>query len=51
MRCPYLSKSNVIKEEEIEKDPLKFFNTWFESARQCEQILEPNAMCLATSTK
>lgn len=51
MRCPYLSKPQVIKEEQIEKDPIKWFKTWFELAKQCKEISEPNAMCLATATK
>lgn len=51
MRCPYLTKYNAIKDDEIEKDPIKFFKNWFDQASQCEQILEANAMCLATCTK
>lgn len=51
MRCPYLTKPQVIKEDEIEKDPIKWFKKWFDSAKQCKEILEANAMCLATATK
>jgi len=31
------------------KDPMGLFKHWFEEARGCEQIIEPNAMTIATS--
>lgn len=51
MRTPYLSKREVLVEEKLTKNPLKLFREWFEEACKCTQIEEPNAMCLATTTK
>ena len=35
----------------VAKEPIAQFHEWFELASQVEGILEPNAMCIATSTK
>lgn len=51
MRKPYLNKPSVLKEDEIRRDPFQMFKEWFDLACNCTQILEPNAMCLATATR
>ena len=33
------------------KDPMKLFGIWFEEARECNGIMEANAMTLATAAK
>lgn len=33
------------------KEPIQFFKQWFQVACETPEILEPNAMCLATATK
>jgi len=38
-----------LRESDLEKDPFRQFDRWFEEA-QAAQILEPNAMTLATAT-
>uniref|UniRef100_A0A6Q2ZJW5 pyridoxal 5'-phosphate synthase n=1 Tax=Esox lucius TaxID=8010 RepID=A0A6Q2ZJW5_ESOLU len=35
----------------VSLDPIKQFGDWFDQATKCPEIGEPNAMCLATSTK
>jgi len=39
-----------LQESDLEKDPFRQFDKWFEEA-QAAQILEPNAMTLATATR
>jgi len=39
-----------LQEGDLEKDPFRQFDRWFEEA-QAAQILEPNAMTLATATR
>jgi len=39
-----------LQESDLEKDPFRQFDKWFEEA-QADQILEPNAMTLATATR
>lgn len=43
-------RSSSLLEEDIEKTPLKQFEKWFKDALKAE-ILEPNAMTLATASK
>lgn len=33
------------------KDPVHLFNQWLKEACDTPEILEPNAMCLATATQ
>lgn len=35
---------------ESHQDPFALFSVWMDEARACQQIIEPNAMTLATST-
>ncbi|XP_014259675.1 pyridoxine-5'-phosphate oxidase-like [Cimex lectularius] len=35
----------------VSDDPIKQFDHWFQEAKNCSKILEPNAMCLATCNK
>ena len=51
MRAKYLAPRDALKDENLTKNPFKLFREWFESACKCEQIEEPNAMCLATASK
>ena len=37
-----------LNEEDLSNDPFDLFKNWFEIARQEKEILEPNAMILAT---
>ena len=32
-------------------NPFQQFHAWFQAALQCEEILEPTAVCISTSTK
>lgn len=52
MRKKYKDDHTVFLEDTIEvKDPINLFHKWFEEVKQCPQIQEPNAMCLATANK
>lgn len=52
LRIKYKEKKEVFREESIDKkDPIDLFKKWFDEAIKCEEILEPNAMCLATVNK
>lgn len=52
LRKPYRSKSCTFSENDlIAKEPFGQFKAWFETARNTQDIYEPNAMCLATATK
>lgn len=35
----------------LTSDPIHLFKLWFDEARTCEKIEEPNAMTLATANK
>jgi pyridoxamine 5'-phosphate oxidase len=35
----------------VKKNPIDFFGKWFDEALKTEEIIEPNAMCLATVSK
>lgn len=51
MRKKYREANTPFLEDDIEvKDPIVLFGKWFEAAKQCGDIYEPNAMCLATAT-
>ena len=51
MRAKYFTRPDALKDEDLIKNPFKLFVNWFDEARQCNLIEEPNAMCLATATK
>ena len=52
LRIKYKEKRDVFHESSIEKkDPFHLFKQWFTEACETPEIIEPNAMCLATSTK
>ncbi|XP_014665904.1 PREDICTED: pyridoxine-5'-phosphate oxidase-like isoform X2 [Priapulus caudatus] len=52
MRIPYKSANETFTEDQIEiKDPFALFEKWFRTATECDAILEPNAMFLATSSR
>uniref|UniRef100_A0A1B0FMS3 pyridoxal 5'-phosphate synthase n=2 Tax=Glossina morsitans morsitans TaxID=37546 RepID=A0A1B0FMS3_GLOMM len=49
LRIKYKEKKEVLLEENINvKEPITLFKEWMESALKTEEILEPNAACLAT---
>ena len=50
-RTPYSRK--IFTEEQLvsRTNPLLQFQEWFKEAQKCDQIPEPNAMCLSTCTK
>jgi len=52
LRVKYREKRDVFREEAIiKKEPIDLFGKWLEEATKTEEILEPNAMCLATVNK
>lgn len=52
MRKPYQNEDNVFLEKNlITRDPFQLFKIWFEEAKKCKNILEPNAVCLSTCSK
>ncbi|XP_065563040.1 pyridoxine/pyridoxamine 5'-phosphate oxidase-like [Artemia franciscana] len=52
MRQPYKHKNEAFLEEHlVSREPFKQFESWFNEACKCETIIEPNAMCIATSTR
>lgn len=40
---------HALSEHDVADDPIVQFTTWFEEARKAD-VIEPNAMCLATAT-
>uniref|UniRef100_D3TMT2 pyridoxal 5'-phosphate synthase n=1 Tax=Glossina morsitans morsitans TaxID=37546 RepID=D3TMT2_GLOMM len=52
LRIKYKEKKEVLLEENIKvKEPITLFKEWMELALKTEEILEPNAACLATVSK
>lgn len=52
LRMKYLEKKQVFLEENIKiKEPIAQFNEWMQTALNTEEILEPNAACIATVNK
>lgn len=52
MRIKYKDKSETFLENHlVSKEPFGQFKAWFDEACTRKEILEPNAMCLATATK
>lgn len=52
MRIRYKDKDETFLEKHlVSKEPFGQFKAWFEEACTRKEILEPNAMCLATATK
>jgi len=52
MRIKYKDKHEIFTEDDlISKEPMGQFKAWFEEACNTPEILEPNAMLLATATR
>lgn len=52
MRQPYLEDRVALLESDLPtKDPVKLFEIWFQKAKECKEIYEVNAVCLATANK
>lgn len=52
LRLKYKSPKEVFTEASItKKEPFGLFNQWFQDALNTPEILEPNAICLATVDK
>lgn len=51
MRIDYNHDKHLDTENLPTKDPISLFQIWFTEAKDCEEIEEPNAMTLATSTR
>lgn len=52
LRIKYMEKRDVFLEESItKKNPFDLFGKWLNDAVKTEEIIEPNAMCLATVNK
>lgn len=52
LRIKYKEKKDIFREDSIEKkEPLDLFGKWLSDASSTEEILEPNAMALATVNK
>lgn len=52
MRISYNSSKERFIEDHVKvKEPYSQFESWFKDATNCERILEPNSMFLATSNR
>lgn len=52
MRKPYKGELEHFKESDLPtRNPFELFKIWFDEVKSCNKILEPNAVCLATSDK
>lgn len=52
LRIKYKEKKDIFHESSIDvKEPISLFRKWFNEAVNTPEIIEPNAMCLATATK
>ncbi|EAT46086.1 AAEL002703-PB [Aedes aegypti] len=52
LRIKYKEKKDIFHESSIQvKEPFSLFRKWFDEACNTSEIIEPNAMCLATATK
>ncbi|XP_053671332.1 pyridoxine/pyridoxamine 5'-phosphate oxidase-like [Anopheles nili] len=52
LRIKYKSEKEIFLESSIErKEPISLFRSWMQDACETPEIIEPNAMCLATATK
>lgn len=52
MRTKYKDRTEVFTEDQlVSNDPIAQFTAWFNEVKKCPDIIEPNAMCLATSNK
>ncbi|XP_066522177.1 pyridoxine-5'-phosphate oxidase [Hoplias malabaricus] len=52
MRKKYKCDEECFEEDQLASlDPIKQFGVWFDQATKCPEILEANAMCIATATK
>uniref|UniRef100_A0A2M4APJ2 pyridoxal 5'-phosphate synthase n=1 Tax=Anopheles triannulatus TaxID=58253 RepID=A0A2M4APJ2_9DIPT len=52
LRIKYKSEKEIFLESSIErKEPFGLFRKWLQEACDTPEIIEPNAMCLATATK
>ncbi|XP_030761711.1 pyridoxine-5'-phosphate oxidase-like [Sitophilus oryzae] len=52
MRTEYNDRKNVFLEADIEvKEPFHLFSKWFQIIKDDPKTVEPNAVCLSTSTK
>lgn len=50
LRSPYANEVLTDAEVETFSDPFPIFHQWFQTASDNETIIEPNSMCLSTST-
>ena len=52
MRKPYKSELEHLKECDLPtRNPFELFKLWLDEVKNCDKILESNAVCLATSDK
>lgn len=51
MRIKYKDRSETFTEDSLIKEPIGQFKVWFDQACNTPQILEPNAMLIATATR
>lgn len=52
LRLKYKQRGEVFLEEHIDvKEPISLFRKWLDVALANTDIIEPNAMCLSTTTK
>lgn len=52
MRISYKGKDEAFTEDQlVSQEPIGQFSAWFEEVKNCKDILEPNAVCLATANK
>nr|BAN20815.1 pyridoxamine 5'-phosphate oxidase [Riptortus pedestris] len=52
MRVKYKDRTEAFTEDQLVSDePIGQFTAWFEEMKKCPDIIEPNAMCLATANR
>jgi len=50
-RKPYIGIDEQLEFKDfVSKEPFRNFQHWFEQARNCSSVYQPNAMALATAT-
>lgn len=52
MRKPYRDQDDGIVEDNLSsKNPMKFFENWFNMVKESKTVYEPNSFCICTSDK
>lgn len=52
MRVKYKEPTEAFTEDQlVSNEPIAQFTAWFDEVKKCSDIIEPNAMCLATANR